>query len=425
MLNLSLGKKTAKDISKSEDEEGEDEDAIDKTKNSKEPKKPYALQRPPNTALRQQRLKAWHPILSHSTVLPLFFGLGIFFAVLGGVMYSASLHVNEMTIQYSKCQTEAPRDGSFAVLPPKYYSYHFKDQNKIPEDQRPQWTVAEIPHLPGHENNPARFRCTLHFTVPQDLEPGVFLYYKLTNFYQNHRRYMKSMDFPQLLGNVRTAKELQDSTCKPLGQDPVTGKAVYPCGLVANSVFNDTFQSPQLLGPDQQAISTYNMSEKNIVWPDEWKHYKPTQMNASDIVPPPFWQGAEGSQFGYPTGRYEEGNIFDPTKSEHFQVWMRTAAFPTFRKLYMRNDTAVMTAGRYAIEIEDNYPVEMFGGTKSIIISTASWVGGRSFFIGGSHIGLAALCFLMGIILTIKQIVRPRRVGDSSYLSWNNPRAQR
>ena len=84
-----------------------------------------------------------------------------------------------------------------------------------------------------------------------------------------------------------------------------------------------------------------------------------------------------------------------------------------------------MTPGRYSLVVEDNYPVNMFKGTKSVVLSTSSWIGGRSLVIGASHISVAALCFLLGIVLSGMQLVRPRRVGDTSYLSWNNPRKQR
>lgn len=86
MLDLRLGKHEADDPTKQEEED-------DSMKGQKVKKKPYALQKPANTALRQQRLKAWHPILTHSTVLPLLFGIGVFFAVLGAVMYLSLIHI--------------------------------------------------------------------------------------------------------------------------------------------------------------------------------------------------------------------------------------------------------------------------------------------------------------------------------------------
>lgn len=401
----------------------EDTDTDGKDVNKKEPKKPYAQQRPANTALRQQRLKAWHPILTHSTVLPLLFGLGTFFAVLGAVLYWSALQVNELTIQYSDCRNEAPQNGDLSPIPSKYFTYRFHSSNQSMYENPPQWSARRIPPSPGREQNPPRYNCTLYFTIPAQMDSSVFLYYKLTSFYQNHRRYMKSIDPMQMMNKPRTADQLQGDQCKPLGKDPVSGLSVYPCGLIANSVFNDTFDSPVSLTEDNQPQGTYEMSEKNIIWSGEAKHYKTPTYSAKDVVPPPFWQGAEGP-FGYSSGRYEEGKLFDPSKNEHFQVWMRTAAFPTFRKLYMRNDTVPMAAGRYSIVIGDNYPVNMFDGTKSIVLSTSSWMGGRSFMIGLSHIAVAALCFALGIALTAKQLVKPRRVGDTSFLSWNNPPKQ-
>lgn len=58
-----------------------------------EPKKNKS-RRPPNTAFRQQRLKAWQPILTPKTVLPLLFAVGIIFAPLGGVLLWASNEVS-------------------------------------------------------------------------------------------------------------------------------------------------------------------------------------------------------------------------------------------------------------------------------------------------------------------------------------------
>jgi hypothetical protein len=64
------------------------------------------------------------------------------------------------------------------------------------------------------------------------------LYYRLTNFYQNHRRYVKSVDQGQLQGQNLTAAQLDsDGGCTPLTNAP-NGKPYYPCGLIANSQFN-------------------------------------------------------------------------------------------------------------------------------------------------------------------------------------------
>lgn len=65
------------------------------------------------------------------------------------------------------------------------------------------------------------------------------MYYGLTNFYQNHRRYVKSRDDSQLLGEFSTEVS---SDCAPFNLNPanVGGKPIVPCGAIANSLFNDT-----------------------------------------------------------------------------------------------------------------------------------------------------------------------------------------
>lgn len=62
------------------------------------------------------------------------------------------------------------------------------------------------------------------------------MYYGLTNFYQNHRRYVKSRDDNQLLGKDVTKEVSKD--CEPFAKDKVTGESYAPCGAIANSMFN-------------------------------------------------------------------------------------------------------------------------------------------------------------------------------------------
>lgn len=77
-------------------------------------------------------------------------------------------------------------------------------------------------------------RCTVTFNLPVDLQPPVMLYYKLTNFYQNHRKYTKSLDYKQLAGEASTIEQIRGRKGCPLE----SGELIYPCGLIANSLFN-------------------------------------------------------------------------------------------------------------------------------------------------------------------------------------------
>lgn len=62
--------------------------------------------------------------------------------------------------------------------------------------------------------NPASNTCTQFFELEKDFDGPVFFYYQLDNFYQNHRRYVKSRDNSQLAGKYAVAKDL--SNCDPI-----------------------------------------------------------------------------------------------------------------------------------------------------------------------------------------------------------------
>jgi LEM3 (ligand-effect modulator 3) family / CDC50 family len=59
------------------------------------------------------------------------------------------------------------------------------------------------------------------------------VYYGLTNFFQNHRSYVKSRDDNQLLGNIY---KTPSDDCKPFKD--VSGNPYIPCGAIANSLFS-------------------------------------------------------------------------------------------------------------------------------------------------------------------------------------------
>jgi LEM3 (ligand-effect modulator 3) family / CDC50 family len=187
--------------------------------------------------------------------------------------------------------------------------------------------------------------CTLQFSIDNDLKPPVLFYYRLTNFFQNHRRYVKSFDADQLKGVARTADQIGQSDCDPLRTDNVTKLPYYPCGLIANSIFNDTFQEPVKQNPGSNENTTYAMPNTGISWSSDKDLYKKTAYNGSQIVPPPNW-----------VRRYPNYTDFEPPNlslDEGFQVWMRTAGLPAFSKLARRNDKDVMPRGTYELVIWD------------------------------------------------------------------------
>lgn len=187
--------------------------------------------------------------------------------------------------------------------------------------------------------------CSLIFDIPNDLKPPVFFYYRLSNFYQNHRRYVRSLDLEQLKGESRSNDSIAGGTCDPLQVDPETKKAYYPCGLIANSMFNDTFESPVRIGTGDSNV-TYPMTNKGISWGSDKDLYKKTEYKWYEVTPPRNWverYPSDGYSEDYPPPNIQEW--------EEFHVWMRTAGLPLFSKLALRNDNETMKAGSYRVDI--------------------------------------------------------------------------
>lgn len=64
--------------------------------------------------------------------------------------------------------------------------------------------------------DPNGLNCTIDFqTIDSKIEGPVYVYYQLDNFYQNHRRYVKSRDNTQLAGTYLGVDDLQN-TCDPI-----------------------------------------------------------------------------------------------------------------------------------------------------------------------------------------------------------------
>ncbi|XP_065072161.1 cell cycle control protein 50A-like [Rhopilema esculentum] len=334
------------------------DDGSEKSTPSKESRKPG------NSDFKQQRLKAWQPILTASSVLPVFFFIGVVFVPIGIGLLVTSNKVKEKTIDYTDC------NGCDKTL------------------------VTE-------KNFTKPCYCTLKFKLDTAFDSKVYLYYGLSNFYQNHRRYVRSRDDSQLHGDLKM-KVAGD--CSPFDKANVmvnnqsVSKPVAPCGAIANSLFNDTFVLYQINSTKQR--THIPLSGKNIAWKSDVndKFKNPSGNIVEKLKPfakPSFWQKSIAEIEGY-------------FKNEAFIVWMRVAAFPTFRKLHKIKEGG-LSAGEYEIDVTYNYPVSAFKGEKRVILSTSTWIGGKNPFLGIAYIVVGCICIICGaVFLFVHLKVRTR-----------------
>jgi hypothetical protein len=197
--------------------------------------------------------------------------------------------------------------------------------------------------------------CILVIDFPNEIAPPVLFYYRLTNFYQNHRRYVKSFDVDQLKGKAVSLSSIKSGECDPLDVAPAANgkpeRPYYPCGLIANSMFNDTYMDLNAQNPQGNGNKTYEFSKTGISWSSEGDLYGKSAYKPDEVVPPPNWQEQ------YPEDGYDsQKELPDLHTMEDFQVWMRTAGLPTFSKLAARNDNDPLKIGSYALKIYDRMP---------------------------------------------------------------------
>ena len=236
--------------------------------------------------------------------------------------------------------------------------------------------------------------CYVWLNTTSEISGKISLAYKLSGFFQNHRRVFESRSYPQLAGEMLDYDGL--SICDPIvsKDDQKDIASLYaPCGLMPLSFFNDTYQWPY--------PHIANFTETDISLESDRKLFKGLNSGYSKSIR---WLD---SLQDFPGG----------VKNEHFIVWMRTAALPTFMKTYERCIGCTIPKGNYTFTIENNYPTSLFNGEKHIVMSTVSFLGGKNDAIGISYMVVGAFLLLSGIIVLVSHIFFPRKLGDASYLN--------
>ena len=158
-----------------------------------------------DSRFKQQRLPAWRPVPTITSIIIVFSAFGFIFIILGMVLLIYSSKVKSVEVEYTDCAI-----------------------NTI---------------------------CNKQIVLDTDIDEPVFVYYQLNGFYQNSRRYLKSREMEQLTGDDPKAHD----DCEPAETNAEMGfdenrtsidgnttlkktNIAIPCGLVAKTFFNDTFK---------------------------------------------------------------------------------------------------------------------------------------------------------------------------------------
>lgn len=249
-----------------------------------------------NSKIQQQTLAAWYPIRSTQCVILTFFLMSILCIVLGVCIIVIG---NENVIEYEK----------------RYDNVHCDD-------------------------NPAKFagcKKTIQLTTRTILKPPVFLYYKLVDFYQNHRTYASSEK------------------------------------MIKASVFNDTI-SVNSVSNGLTAYSLELQSPPHIVWDSDYNRFPTAKDNIEkqrEIV----WRRVAAM----------------PTFKKLYAVYSRVLkGGQMIDHLPSKSDIT--------IQVIDEFNAAK--GEKWLVISTTSRLGGTQYFLAWSFIFVGAVMLTVALLMS-------------------------
>ena len=257
--------------------------------------------------------------------------------------------------------------------------------------------------IPNQENshNYNNKTCKIQFKITKKLKPPIFVYYKLKNFYLNHRKIIESKNWKELRGeevytkvNCKNAYLMREMF--PLnspyyrnqwGHNFSETDVASPCGLLARNYFNDTynitFNNGTYIFINETGIANSYLKKKFF---KRRKNYKNVQ-----------WIDVE---------------------NEHFINWMNAETFNNFRKLWGKINI-VLEEGNYYLIAHDNYDISRYDGKKLFVISNGN-VFGINNLIGYFFIGVSIYLFIIILILWVKHLLnKEKKEVNISKLKWN------
>ncbi|KAK8524650.1 hypothetical protein V6N12_029512 [Hibiscus sabdariffa] len=219
--------------------------------------------------------------------------------------------------------------------------------------------------------------CSLILKVDQYMKAPIYIYYQLDNYYQNHRRYIRSRSDQQLLHGRNSHGT---SFCRPVESN--NNHPIVPCGLVAWSLFNDTFTFIR-------GKAELKVNRTNIAWKSDRDH-----KFGKNVYP-----------FNFQNGTWIGGGKLNAriplSDQEDLIVWMRISALPSFRKLYGRIEEDLDVGDYVVVQLMNNYNTYSFGGKKKLVLSTSNWLGGKNDFLGLAYVVVGSSSLTIAIVFMV------------------------
>ena len=229
-------------------------------------------------------------------------------------------------------------------------------------------------------------------SISSSSEPDLklFLYYKLTNFYQNVRNFIKSVSYAQLACDLEATSSCGEFTT-------VDGKLLYPCGKAALSYFNDSFTITGIPLDKQASKARHEF----LLYRNFYSFFK-----NNDQISDYFFRRKDSSFITIPRPEIE-----DPA----FTNWLNFAVLKDFVKFYgtftlPRAEVLKQKKIVLDFEVSNYFDVSSFEGTKSLILRSGIEVVQSAQLLKLLSFCSLLFCVLAGISLPVcDAVLRKRR----------------
>lgn len=387
--------------------------------------------RPDGSRMTQQQLHIWEPVLTLGWSIGICLALALLCIGLGVLIIYTSGTLTTLRVVYDGAEaSEIQTDGNITQLSNCQLN-NSTDANKFHADHT----------------------CYVHLTLPMEVKSPARIFYELDNYYQSHRRFVSSIIRTQFTDEWRPETALSTLECYPMktiasqlctvGEcEPETAavqRELFPCGIVANTMFNDIFWLHEGLLPSGEKLTRTNMTSKGIArtyaahnnknptWNVTTDTYLPVWLNPnmSRIIPPPTGPTEPHITEDYTNSTAWVHDALDPDygvgtglENNFWRVWVEGAAIHPFRKPYGRIELDLPAGTKLTFAVQSNFFVRSFSGSKALVLEEVGWFGSSNYLLGGFFLGIGAIFFVAGLFFTGRKLYNPRALGDAAALAW-------
>ncbi|KAG2516568.1 hypothetical protein BBO99_00008254 [Phytophthora kernoviae] len=397
--------------------------------------------RPDSSRMTQQELHMWQPVLTLGWSIGICFTVALICIALGVAIVYTSGTLTKLRVVYdgdegTQASDAVQLDGNISLLS--------NCRLDSPDD-------ANSFH--------ANHTCYVSLTLPNDIRSPVRIFYELDMYYQNHRRFVSSVIREQFTDEWRPDAGYTMIECPPMKtvvselcsvgdcEDPETAveREYFPCGIVANTMFNDIFWLHEGVLPSGKNLTRTDIvskgiarnyaahNNKNPTWNLSTEFYLPVWLNPkmSRIIPPPGGPTAPHITENYTNSTAWVHDALDAdfgvgtgVENEFWRVWVEGAAMHPFRKPYGRIEQDLPAGTTLVFAVQSNFFVRTFSGSKALILEEVGWFGSANYVLGVFFLVIGGIFLVAAIFFTGRKLHSPRTLGDAAALVWKRKKAQ-